>query len=214
MRSDLRRWTGACGVAGPLALTVYFAAPAFLGWPYAGAPAADLAAYASAHDTLFYAGAWFQSVGTVLSVVFFVGLVALAASTTRISGLMTVVAATSLLAVVLVEAAFLVAVPAAAAAGDLATVATTFALSNGTFARVFAMGPAPATYIALGLMLGGTRLLPSRFSGSAFVIGALFAAAGVIAIFATAGVVLTIVLSVAQELWIVAAAIALLRSRG
>src|SRR4029077_18364463 len=119
VNSDLHRWTAACGIAGPLALTVYFAAPASLGCPYAGAPATDLAAYASSHATLFYAGAWFQSVGTLLSVVFFVGLVALSGSTARLSGLMTVVAPPSLLAVVLIEAAFLVAVPAAAAAGDL-----------------------------------------------------------------------------------------------
>ena len=137
------------GIAGPIVLTVYFGAPAFLGWPYAGGRATDLAAYASSHETLFYAGAWFQAVGTLLSVVFFTGLVALSGSTTQVTRLMTIVASTSLLAVVLIEAAFLAAVRAAVVAGDLATVATTFALSNGTFARVFAVGPAPATYIAL-----------------------------------------------------------------
>ena len=199
MHDGVRRWIGLSGIAGPIALTVYFGAPAFLGWPYAGGRATDLAAYASSHETLFYAGAWFQAVGTLLSVVFFAGLVALSGSTTQVTRLMTIVASPSLLAVVLIEAAFLVAVPAAAVAGDLATVATTFALSNGTFARVFAIGPAPATYIALGLMLDGGRPLGVGFARGALVLGVAFAAAGLIAVFATACVIQTVVHSVVQE---------------
>jgi len=62
-------------------------------------------------------------------------------------------------------------VPTAAAAGDLATVATTFALSNGTFARVFAIGPAPATYLALGSMLRDSPVLDRRFAGKRNALG-------------------------------------------
>lgn len=55
------RITGAlCGIAGPIALAVYFAAPAFTSWPYAGAPAAQLTSRASSYQTLFFAVAWFQ----------------------------------------------------------------------------------------------------------------------------------------------------------
>src|SRR5215471_17577008 len=38
----LRAAAGICGIAGPLSLTVYFAAPAFTNWPYAGASVAQL----------------------------------------------------------------------------------------------------------------------------------------------------------------------------
>ncbi|HYK98865.1 MAG TPA: hypothetical protein VEU77_10795 [Candidatus Acidoferrales bacterium] len=213
MAGTSRRWIGLSGIGGSIALTVYFAAPAFLGWPYAGAPATDLAAYASSRATLFYAGAWFQTTGTLLSVVFFIGLVALSGSSAKLSGLLTTVAATSLLALVLVEAALLVAVPMAATTGDLATVATTFALSNGTFVRVFAIGPAPASYLALGAMLRDSRLLAPGFANGALLLGVAFAAAGVVAVFATAGLIVTIVLSILQELWTVAAAVAVLRGR-
>jgi hypothetical protein len=46
--------------------------------------------------------------------------------------------------VVVIEAALLEAVPMAAANGDQAIVATAFALSNGVFARIFPLAPAPA----------------------------------------------------------------------
>ena len=51
----LRRLAAFCGIAGPVALTVYFAAPAFLSWPYSRASADQLTSYALSHHTLFYA---------------------------------------------------------------------------------------------------------------------------------------------------------------
>ena len=72
-----------CGIAGPLSLTVYFAAPAFTNWPYAGASVAQLTSYAASHQGLFYAGAWFQATGTLLSVIFFLAIVHLARAATR-----------------------------------------------------------------------------------------------------------------------------------
>lgn len=208
-----RRVIAGSGIAGSLALTIYFAAPAILGWPYGGAGAPEIATYASSHATLFYAGAWFQATGTLLSIAFFIGIAVLAGRSVSPPGIALIVGATSLLVVVLVEAAFLVAVPAAADAGDLATVATAFALSNGTFARVFALGPAPATYVALGVVLRGSAVISDAFAWAALVLGGAFALAGLLAVFTPAGVILTIVLSVTQELWIIAAAIALLRPR-
>ena len=78
---------------------------------------------------------------------------------------------------------------------------------------MFAIGPAPATYIALGLMLDGGPLLGVGFARGALVLGVAFAAAGLIAVFATACVILTVVHSVVQEASILAAAATLLQSR-
>lgn len=202
-----------CGVAGPIALTVYFAAPAFSSWPNAGASAAQITSYALGHQSLFYAGAWFQVTGTLLSVVFFLALLQMAGVTTRMSGLLVIVASTTLLGLVLVEAALLVAVPTAAAAGDTATAVTTFDLSNGAFVRVFPLAPASVTYIALGAVLLGSRVIQRSLALAAVGLGVAFELAGVIAVFSPAGLIVTIVLSVAQELWILAAAIAVWRSR-
>jgi hypothetical protein len=198
-----------CGIAGPLALTLYFAAPALTGWPYGGAPADQLLAYGKSHQTLFYAGAWLQATGTLLSIIFFLALVQLAGAMSRLSGLVVVVSSAALLSLVLVEAAFLVAVPQAAGAGDSATVATTFDLSNGVFVRVFPLAPASASYLALGAVILGSKVLPRAFGYLAVAIGVAFVAAGLVAIFSTIGVIVTIALSVGQELWIVAAAIQL-----
>lgn len=210
----LRTIAALCGIAGPLALSVYFAAPAFTNWPYGGASAVQLIAYANGHQTLFYAGAWLQVTGTLLSVIFFLALVQLAGAVTRFPGLVVIVASASLLGLVLVEAAFLIAVPIAAAAGDASTVVTAFDLSNGVFVRVFPLAPASGSYLGLGAVILGSQVLQRWFGYAAIAIGLAFVAAGLLAVFSPIGLISAIVLSVAQELWIVAAAVALWRSVG
>lgn len=202
-----------CGLAGPLALTLYFAAPAFSNWPHAGAPAAQLSSYALSHQGLFYAGAWFQVTGTLLCVVFFLAILQLARATTRLPGVLVIVASTTLLGLVLVEAALLVAVPSAAAVGDTATVVTTFDLSNGVFVRVFPLAPASVSYVALGAVLLGSDLIHRWIGFVAIGLGIAFELAGVISVITSAGLILTVALAAGQEFWIVAAAIALWRSR-
>jgi hypothetical protein len=212
--ASLRVWAARAGILGPIALALYFAAPAALGWPYAGGAPATIAAFAQSHEPLFYAGAWLQVTGTLLSVVFFLALVRLAAQGGSVAGLVVVVGSAALLSVVLVEAAFLVAVPLAATAGDAATVATAFAMSNGVFVRVFPLAPASATLIALGLVLRAGDLLDRRVATAAIALGVLFEVAGLVAIVSTAGLVAVILLSVGQAIWTLVAAIALLRDRG
>lgn len=210
---SLRRLAAVCGLLGPAALTVYFAAPAFSNWPYAGASPTQITSYALGHQSLFYAGAWFQVTGTLLCVIFFLAILQLAKATSGLPGLLVIVASTTLLGLVLVEAALLVAVPTAAAAGDTATVVTTFDLSNGAFVRVFPLAPASVSYIALGLVLLGSRVLHRWLGLVAIGLGIAFELAGLIAVVSSAGLILTIVLSASQELWIVAAAIAFWRSK-
>ena len=202
-----------CGIAGPVALTIYFVAPALSGWPYAGASAVQLTRFALEHQTLFYAGAWFQVTGTLLCVAFYLALLQLVGATTRLPGLLVIVAGTTLLGLVLVEAALLVAVPTAAATGDTSTVVTAFDLSNGVFVRVFPLAPASVSYLALGAVLLGSGLLHRWFAWAAIGLGIAFELAGLIAVISAVGLVLTIVLSVGQELWIVAAAVALWRQK-
>src|SRR5215472_13287751 len=143
---EFRKLAATCGLAGPALLVAYFAAPAFLGWPYAGATEPELVRYATSHQTLFYAGQWLQGTGTMLCVVFFVALLHAAGPLARPSAVVALIGSAGLLAIVLVEGAFLAAVPAAAMNGDAATVATAFALSNGAFLRVFPVAPASVTY--------------------------------------------------------------------
>lgn len=215
-RSDpatMRRWGAAAGIIGPVLLVVYFATPAFVGWPYAGATPDQLIAYATGHALLFYAGGWLQVTGALLSVVFFLVLLQLTGARARLAGAAALTGAALLLAVVTVEAALLEAVPIAAAAGDHATVATTFALSNGVFARIFPLAPAPLLFAAIGFALRGARVLPSFFARTAMVVAGLFVLAGGAAIFGTPGLIFAIVMSGVQAIWIAAAAISLAASR-
>jgi len=207
----LRKIAGLCGIAGPIALAVYFGTPALTNWPYAGASATQLTTYANNHQTLFFAGAWFQATGTLLSIVFFLSVLQLAGAVSRLPGLVVIVASAALLGLVLVEAALLMEVPLAAANGDAATLVTTFDLSNGVFARVFPLAPASAAYVGLGAVILSSRVLHRWFGYVAVGLGLAFEIAGIAALFTIVGLILAIILSVAQALWIVAAAIAVLR---
>ncbi len=209
MTINTERFAAVCGIAGPVALTAYFLAPALLNWPYAGAPAAQLTTYAMNHQALFFAGAWFQITGTLLCVVFFMALIRRAKATGTIGGLLAVNASACLLAVVVVEGALLVAVPMAASAGDSATVLTTFDLSNGVFVRVFPVAPASATYVSLGAVILSSGALHRVYGLAAVALGIAFELAGAAAIFNSVVLIAIAVLAAAQAIWIAAAAIAL-----
>jgi len=197
------------GILGAIALAVYFAAPAFLAWPYAGASSAAILSYANAHSTLFFAGAWFQVTGTLLCVVLFLALVRLSGAATSLAGMVTALACAVLLATVVIEAAFLVAVPVAAAAGDAATATSMFALSNGGFLRVFPLAPASATLIGLGLVLRRSNLLGASLATAALGLGVAFELAGLAAIVLPGALVVLAILSAGQAIWVVAASLKL-----
>jgi len=200
------------GITGPVLLAAYFTAPALARWPYAGTSPAKLIAYATAHRMLFYGGGWLQATGALLSIVFFLVLLQLSGARDTLAGSATLTGCAVLLSVVVVEAALLEAVPIAAANGDRATVATAFALSNGVFARIFPLAPAPLVFAGIGFALSGTSILPPVFARTAVVISGLFLIAGLAAVFATAGLILAIVMSGVEAVWIAAAAIALART--
>ena len=198
-----------CGTVGPILLSIYFATPTFTDWPLASATPERIAAYAVAHERLFFAGAWLQGTGALASALFFVLLTELSAPDAPLLRMVTVVAAALLLAIVLVEGAFLSAVPMAAANNDIATVAAAFALSNGVFVRVFPIVPAPLLFAVAGAALSQGALLPRLFRTSAWVLAALFELAGIAAIFSHRGFIAAIILAVGQQFWILAAALTL-----
>ena len=118
-----------------------------------------------------------------------------------------------LVGVAVVEAALLIAVPVAAAAGSTEGTLTTLTLS-GVFGRVSALATAPLLLAATGLALRFTSGLPRAFGPLALVVAGLFAASGIVGVFSEAGLIAAVAMSVVQWVWIVAAAVALLlRSR-
>jgi predicted membrane channel-forming protein YqfA (hemolysin III family) len=104
------------------------------------------------------------------------------------------------------------AVPMAAANGDHATVATAYALSSGgVFARIFPLAAAPLAVAGIGFALTGTSVLPRLFARAALLVAGLFLIAGLAAVFATAGLILAVVMSVAEAIWFLTGAIAFAR---
>jgi hypothetical protein len=194
------------GILGPLFLA------ALVGWPFSGAAPDVLVAYARSHELLFFAGGWLQATGALLSCVFFLVLVHVSDASYRFDGLLVIVGAAVLLSIVLVEAALLEAVPIAASADDRATVATTFALSNGVFARIFPLAPAPMLFAGLASVVHRSSVIPSAYFTTASGIAILFVLAGVVAVFSPSGLILAIIMSIVEAVWILAAAISFART--
>jgi hypothetical protein len=199
------------GIAGPVLLAAYFIIPAVIGWPSVAESPGKLAAYAAAHRLLFYLGGWLQVTGALLSVLFLLILLQHSGARQSLAGSATLTGCALLLSVVAIEAAMLEAVPIAAANGDHATVATTFALSNGVFVRIFPLAPAPLVFAGIGFALSGTTIMPRAFARTAVLISALFLIAGLAAVFGTVGLILATVMSGVEAVWILAAAIAFAR---
>lgn len=217
-RPDRRRLlVGASGVLGPLLLALYFGAP-LLEPPlaavvYATSPATDQVVDAGRryHDLLFV-GTWFQAVGALLSVVFFVGLTQLAGAATRLAGMLVVTSSAVLLGVVLAEGVFTLTWATAAAAGQAGSARASFDLM-ASFIRVFPIVPAPAVYLSLGAAILGTGVLPRAFAPLAIGLGAAFAVVGLAGVIAAAAAAASAALSGVQDLWVLAAGISLLAAR-
>ena len=170
------------GITGPVLLAAYFISPALVGWPSAAESPGKLIAYATGHRLLFYGGGWMQATGALLSIVFFLFLLQLSGTRGTLAGSATITGCALLLSVVAIEAALLEAVPVAAANGDRATVATAFALSNGVFARIYPLAPAPLVFAGIGFALSGASVLPRVFARTAVLIAGLFLIAGLAAV--------------------------------
>jgi hypothetical protein len=205
----IARAGSAAGLIGAGLLATYFLVPPLIGWPYAATDSADIMAFAATRGVLFPAGAWLQVTGTLLCVVLFAAILTLAHAYASLPGLLALLMSAVLLSTVVIEAVLLVAVPIAAVNGDAATAATTFALSNGVFARVFPMAPASATLIALGLVIVHSEVAALRIGRAAIALGVAFELAGLLAILSPVGLVVVVVLSVAQCVWLVAASLSI-----
>jgi hypothetical protein len=210
---SFRMAMGVCGIVGPLLLAAYFNVGTLVALPAPSAPAAHIAAFATAHETLLLLAGWLLGTGTLVSLVFYLGLVHLARAATRLAGLATIVGAAAVLALSLTEALLLMATPLAAADHHAGLAATTWYLVTGSqaFLHVFLLAPAPLVLLGLGELLRSSRLLPRWLAVAALALGAAFLVAG-LAVQLAPGAVLVpvVVLQSLQEVWTLAAAITFL----
>ena len=208
----LRVLASVAGIAGPVLLAAYFSLPAFVHLPSAGASPGTLIAFADTHRLLFYLGGWFQVTGSLLSVAFLLVLLQLSGARRTLAGSAALIGCAVLVSMTAIEATLLEAVPMAAANGDHATVATSFALSTGgVFARIYPLAAAPLVFAGIGFALSASSILPRLFARTALLIAGLFLLAGLAAVFGTAGLIFATVMSVLEAIWIPAAAIVFAR---
>jgi len=206
----------ACGIAGALMLAAYFATPAFASplarVVYGVHPAtAQVVAAGSRYHELLYAGSWLQATGALLAVVFFISLADMSSGTRSLAAKITQLGSAVLLAVVLAEVAFTYTWASSAVNGQVASSRASFDVMSAVI-RVFPIVPAPAIYLSVGLLLLGTATLPRPFAQLALGLGLAFAIAGLAGALLPAAAAATAVLSGLQVVWIIAAAVALLRS--
>jgi hypothetical protein len=198
-----------CGLLGPVLLGLYFGGGFKMG--LANLPPNitqdQVVSLATQYHNSWYLGAWLQATGSLLSVIFLLGLVQRAGRTTHLAGMLTLLGCAVLLAVVLIEALFTIDLAQAALNGHEGTSLTSYDLMT-MFTHVYPLAPAPLIYLALGTTLATSDVLPRTFGYLALALGSLFEIVGLLGLFTTP--ILTLIPLSLQALWLMAAGIAFL----
>jgi hypothetical protein len=201
----------AAGILGVIALLVYFSAPFILfPFPPANTTEAQLAANVSQYKLFYLLAAWIQGTGSLLSVIFILGLVYLARGWMKFSGWITMLAATVVLVLSLNEGTYFVDIVQASANSHPEAAITSFDLS---FVFIHTFFIAPSLLLPLAFVLRGTTVLPKFFWAWALVAGIAFEAMGLIGLVYNTSTPIAIGILVIQEAWLLTAAITLATRR-
>ncbi|MGN6362305.1 MAG: hypothetical protein ACTHNK_18130 [Thermomicrobiales bacterium] len=196
-----------CGVLGTAALIAYYAAPwTFVPLPANNATAAEVIAFGARYHTVILWDVWFQAIGSLLTIVFVLALVHLAGAAERFAGRFVLLVSAVIMGLSLAEGTFALGAVQAGTNGHPEAAVACFDLTN-VFIHIFLL--APSLFLVLGFALLGTRLLPSAFSYLAIALGVVFQVLGVAGLFSTAALLVVIAVLMAQNVWTIAAAIAL-----
>jgi hypothetical protein len=209
-----RIWVALCGAAGVVMLTAHFYIPAHV--PADSASPATITQFVVHHHDVLLVTAWLQGFGPLPYVLFALGVAHLAGGVTRLAGWATILASAVILTLSLIDAAFTIAATEAVTADHAATALVSFDLiagpGNDAIGRVFLI--APPLLLPLGAVLLGSRLLPRPFGYLAVALGAASICLGLAALFSAAAFSLAIVLIIAQNLWVLAAAATMTAGKG
>ena len=201
-----QRAIAVCGLAGVVALGVYYSVP--LPLPAPDASVQEIIQFGTRYHNRILLDAWLQAVGSLLAVIFFVAIVELAGGFHRLAGWIALVGTSAVLAMSLLDVTLVFGSMQGAASGHLTTAVTCFDLTY-VFIHVFPIGPAPATFFGLGVVLLRSTLLPRVFAFAALALAVGFETLGFIGLFVPAINGAIVVLLSSQELWIAAAALTL-----
>lgn len=197
--------TALAGVLGTAALGVYYST-VLVPLPADNATAAQVMSLGLHYRTPILIDVALQTGGSALSVVFVLALIHLAGAAHRLAGRLTIVAGAVVLGLALAEGTFALGVVQAATNGHPQAALACFDLTN-VFIHIFLL--APSLFLLLGLALWKTTILPRLFSPLALLLGLAFQTLGLVGLVNTTAVSLVIVILIVQEVWTVAAALAL-----
>jgi hypothetical protein len=191
------------GIFGVTALLVYFAAPfVIFPFPQANATSTQLAQSITQYGTYYLLAAWLQGTGTLLSVIFVLGLLYLSKAWMRFSGWVTFLASTIVLVLSLTEGSYFLDTVLATANDHPEAALTSFDLSF-VFIHLFFI--APSILLPLGFALRSSNILPRFFSGWAIITGIAFQSLGLAGLFTSTSLPAIVILLI-QEIWFLAAA--------
>lgn len=194
-----------CGILGVAALMVSFSInPA----PPAGATIPQIMVWGRQHQTLILAGAWLQGIGSMLEVIFMLGLLQLVGATRSLAGWIMAFAATVIVGISFVEVSFYLSAIAGGVSGDMTTLMVSINLIKA-IQHAYVIAPAPANMMALGVVLLSSRMVPRVFGYLAIALGVVLGVLGLVGTFIPMQGIIDSVLSV-QEIWFLALAIALI----
>jgi hypothetical protein len=199
--------SGLSGIAGVVLFMVSFA---IANAPPPDATRAELVKFGQQHYAAILWQGWLQAVGPVFIVLFAFALVHMAGAALRLAGWMTLLGASILITVSLIEVTFYI-----AALFPEPDVMTSISLKViYAVQHLYFIVAAPALFLPLGIVLVNSRILPRLFGYLALILAGAFAVLG-IAFLLTLMLPMTVTaFAGVQALWWLAAAITLtVRSR-
>jgi len=193
------------GLAGCLALIIYFSAP-FLIFPFpsADASSAQIISSAATYQLDYMLAAWLQGTGTFLVVIFVLSLVYTARAWNNFAGWITMLASAAILMLSLSEGTFFIDVAQAISNGHPEAAVASFDL---TFVFLHSFFIAPSLLLPLAFVLRRSTLLPRIFWLWAFALGVTFEIMGLSGILFPAITLSSIVLLVLMMVWIISASV-------
>ncbi|MGH2470326.1 MAG: hypothetical protein ACRDGF_09640, partial [Chloroflexota bacterium] len=163
-------------VAGAVGVSILIASFIMNPGPPPGADLAFTLGFARQHATTIALAGWMQGMGSVLNVLFALGLMQIAGAGRKLSGWLTLLSGAGILATSLAECGLYFAAVAAGKAGDTSTLLTALTLIKG-LQHVYLI--VPALLLPVGWTVFRSRILPPVFGCMALAIGAALQVLGI-----------------------------------
>lgn len=192
-------------LAGAVGVTLLIASFPMNPGPPPGSSLPQILDYGRQHESTIVLAGWMQGMGSLLNVLFALGLIQLAGASRKLSGWLTLLSGTGILVASLAECGLYFAAVEAGRGGDGTALMTTLTLIKGV-QHVYLI--VPALLLPVGWALIQSRVLPRVFGCSGLAIGVALQVLGLAGILYPLQAVVDTLLIV-QGMWFLVASVAL-----